>query len=150
VLAEVTEPAVVRQGEAWIVDHFTRAPVLPTVDAASRWQRWLIDPLGRIVARMADVASRIIVSRRRNHASADVPSRSATVRLARKAIAAVTGSTVLGFGIALVVLPGPAFLVIPLGLAILATEFLWARHLLDWLKTRVRAKGQTGSRRKSA
>ena len=34
-------------------------------------------------------------------------------------------------GIALLVLPGPAFIVIPLGLAILATEYAWARR---WLK----------------
>jgi hypothetical protein len=31
-------------------------------------------------------------------------------------------------------LPGPAFIVIPLGLAILATEFLWARRLLHRVK----------------
>ena len=49
---------------------------------------------------------------------------------ARKVAVAVIGSTVLAFGIALIVLPGPAFIVIPLGLAILATEFLWARRLL--------------------
>ncbi|MEO5803588.1 MAG: PGPGW domain-containing protein, partial [Verrucomicrobiota bacterium] len=38
----------------------------------------------------------------------------------------IIGGTVLIFGIALIVLPGPAFLVIPAGLAILATEFAWA------------------------
>jgi hypothetical protein len=32
------------------------------------------------------------------------------------------------------VLPGPAFLVIPLGLAILATEFVWAEVLLKKAK----------------
>jgi tellurite resistance protein TerC len=52
------------------------------------------------------------------------------LRFARKVAVAVIGSTVLAFGIALIVLPGPAFVVIPLGLAILATEFLWARRLL--------------------
>jgi len=34
-------------------------------------------------------------------------------------------------GIALIVLPGPAFIVIPIGLAILATEFLWAKRWLQ-------------------
>ena len=53
-----------------------------------------------------------------------------SLRFARKVAVAVIGSTVLAFGIALIVLPGPAFVVIPLGLAILATEFLWARRLL--------------------
>jgi uncharacterized protein (TIGR02611 family) len=42
----------------------------------------------------------------------------------------VVGGTVLVVGVALIILPGPAFLVIPAGLAILATEFLWARRLL--------------------
>jgi uncharacterized protein (TIGR02611 family) len=49
----------------------------------------------------------------------------------RKGAVAVLGCSVLAFGLALVVLPGPSILVIPLGLAILATEFLWARRLLD-------------------
>jgi uncharacterized protein (TIGR02611 family) len=34
-------------------------------------------------------------------------------------------------GVALLVLPGPAFLVIPIGLAILSLEFAWAGRLLD-------------------
>ena len=48
----------------------------------------------------------------------------------RKLIVAVIGSTVVLFGLALIVLPGPAVLVVPLGLAILATEFAWARRLI--------------------
>lgn len=52
------------------------------------------------------------------------------LRLARKIAVAVIGTTVLMVGLALTVLPGPAIVVIPLGLAILATEFLWARRLL--------------------
>jgi tellurite resistance protein TerC len=46
------------------------------------------------------------------------------------------GGTVLLVGIAMIVLPGPAFVVIPSGLAILGIEFAWARH---WLK-KVKAK----------
>lgn len=49
----------------------------------------------------------------------------------RKLIVAVIGGTVLLIGIALIVLPGPAFIVIPIGLAILATEFAWARRAVD-------------------
>ena len=48
----------------------------------------------------------------------------------RKLIVAVIGITVVLFGLALTVLPGPAVLVVPLGLAILATEFAWARRLI--------------------
>ena len=43
---------------------------------------------------------------------------------------AVIGTTIVLFGLALVVLPGPAIVVVPLGLAILATEFAWARRLI--------------------
>ena len=56
------------------------------------------------------------------------------LRFARKVAVAVIGASVLAFGIVLIVLPGPAFIVIPLGLAILATEFLWARRLLRRVK----------------
>ena len=48
----------------------------------------------------------------------------------RKLIVGVIGSTVVLLGLALVVLPGPAVVVVPLGIAILATEFAWARRLI--------------------
>ena len=48
----------------------------------------------------------------------------------RRAIVGVIGGTLLLIGIALILLPGPAFLVIPFGLLILASEFAWARWLL--------------------
>ncbi len=51
--------------------------------------------------------------------------------LARRTGIAVIGGSVLLLGLLLVVLPGPAFLVIPLGLGILALEFRWARRLRD-------------------
>jgi tellurite resistance protein TerC len=49
---------------------------------------------------------------------------------------AIVGGTVLAIGVALIVLPGPAFVVIPLGLAILSAEFAWARHWLRKVKQR--------------
>jgi tellurite resistance protein TerC len=56
----------------------------------------------------------------------------------RRLVVGVVGGTVLLIGVALIFLPGPAFVVIPVGLAILATEFAWAqryvrkgRELLD-------------------
>jgi len=55
----------------------------------------------------------------------------------RKVAVFLFGSIVLLTGIALIVLPGPAFLVIPLGLGILATEFLWAKRLLHQFKKRM-------------
>ena len=76
------------------------------------------------------------------------------LRVARKVGVAVIGAAVLAVGVALIVLPGPAIVVIPLGLAILATEFLWARRLLRRVKagaTRLfggppAARGTTGGR----
>ena len=53
----------------------------------------------------------------------------------KRVLVAIIGGTVLALGITLVVLPGPAFLVIPAGLAILATEFLWARRALRRCKS---------------
>ncbi|MDQ6631397.1 MAG: PGPGW domain-containing protein [Verrucomicrobiota bacterium] len=50
---------------------------------------------------------------------------------AKKIVIGIIGGTVVLIGIALIVLPGPAFIVIPAGLAILATEFAWAQR---WLK----------------
>lgn len=44
---------------------------------------------------------------------------------------AVVGFTVLIFGMMLLFLPGPAFIVVPAGLAILATEFVWAKRWLN-------------------
>jgi tellurite resistance protein TerC len=52
----------------------------------------------------------------------------------RKVAVAAIGFGVVALGLALIVLPGPAVLVIPLGLAILAKEFPWARKLLDKIK----------------
>jgi len=43
----------------------------------------------------------------------------------------VVGLTLLLGGIAMLVLPGPAFVVIPIGLALLALEFAWADNLLE-------------------
>ena len=48
----------------------------------------------------------------------------------RRVVVGVIGGTIVLIGIALLVLPGPAFIVIPLGLVVLASEFAWARRLL--------------------
>ena len=41
-------------------------------------------------------------------------------------------------GLLLVPLPGPGWAVVIVGLAILATEFAWARHLLEFIRDRLR------------
>jgi tellurite resistance protein TerC len=57
-------------------------------------------------------------------------------RHARRVIILLVGSTVVVIGIAMIVTPAPAILVIPIGLSILAIEFAWARRwLLHFRKT---------------
>ncbi len=58
-------------------------------------------------------------------------------RVARRLVIAILGGTVILIGLALIFLPGPAIVVIPIGLAILGLEFAWARGLL-------RKMGETG------
>ena len=60
-----------------------------------------------------------------------------TYRAARRLVITIVGGSVLLIGIALPVLPGPAMVVIPVGLAILGVEFAWARRFL----TTIREKG---------
>lgn len=57
-----------------------------------------------------------------------------TYRQAKKVVILVIGASVVMIGAALLVLPGPGVLTIALGLAILATEFVWARRLLRRMK----------------
>lgn len=64
-------------------------------------------------------------------------------RTARRIIVAVSGSTVLAIGIVMIVAPGPAFVVIPVGLAILGLEFAWARI---WLKRHRKTLSANNSR----
>jgi uncharacterized protein (TIGR02611 family) len=48
-----------------------------------------------------------------------------------RAVFVIAGFVVLAAGLAMLVLPGPAFVVIPIGLAILSLEFAWAERLLE-------------------
>ena len=61
--------------------------------------------------------------------------RSITYRWARRIAVSVIGGTLLLVGVAMMVLPGPALVVIPLALGVLGIEFAWARR---WLR-KVRA-----------
>jgi tellurite resistance protein TerC len=55
-------------------------------------------------------------------------------RQARRVVICVVGFTLLILGVLMTVLPGPAFVVIPAGLAVLALEFTWAAFLLEHAK----------------
>lgn len=54
-----------------------------------------------------------------------------TYKVARRIVVGVVGATVVLLGLLMIVTPGPAIVVIPVGLAILSIEFTWARL---WLK----------------
>ncbi len=57
-----------------------------------------------------------------------------TLKQARRISVAVVGFTVVLLGIAMIVTPGPGWLVILLGLSILSAEFVWARRLMKRIK----------------
>ena len=72
-----------------------------------------------------------------------------TYRWARRIAISIVGGTVLAIGVAMLVLPGPGLVVIPLGLAILGAEYAWARRWLRKVKERTayyvdRIKGNNG------
>jgi uncharacterized protein (TIGR02611 family) len=57
-----------------------------------------------------------------------------TVEQVRRVFLIIAGFTLLLAGGVMLVTPGPGMLVIFLGLALLAAEFVWARRLMDRLK----------------
>jgi uncharacterized protein (TIGR02611 family) len=63
-----------------------------------------------------------------------------TYKLARRISVAVVGSTILVIGVVMLVAPGPAIVVIPLGLAILSIEFAWARFWLRRVRERISSR----------
>lgn len=60
-----------------------------------------------------------------------------TLKQAKRLRVVVIGFTVLVIGVAMIVLPGPAVVVIPVGLTILATEFIWAKRILTTVQERI-------------
>jgi uncharacterized protein (TIGR02611 family) len=57
-----------------------------------------------------------------------------TVRQAKRFFKILAGFTLLFVGVVMLVTPGPGWLVIALGLGLLAAEYVWARRLLNKLK----------------
>ncbi len=70
-----------------------------------------------------------------------------TLTQAKRFVVTVVGFTILAAGIAMIVLPGPAIVVIPAGLALLATEYVWARRFLSMAKERIERmkRGKNGT-----
>ena len=59
-------------------------------------------------------------------------------RQAKRVVIAIVGFTVLLGGVVLLFTPGPAFVVIPIGLGILAIEFAWAKRWLNNIKDKAK------------
>ncbi len=59
-----------------------------------------------------------------------------SIKQLKKIIIGIIGITIVVIGLFMIVLPGPAFIVIPLGLSILATEFLWAKRIMEKFKAK--------------
>jgi hypothetical protein len=74
-------------------------------------------------------------------------------KLARVILVSVIGGGILIAGIVMIVTPGPAFILIPLGLFLLASEFKWAERwaqkLVDAFDS-VRGKWRAWRRRRAA
>lgn len=68
-------------------------------------------------------------------------------RYARRLVVALVGGTIVVAGLVMLVTPGPAMVLIPAGLAILAIEFAWARRLLKRSRRAVAELGIRGVRR---
>ena len=63
-----------------------------------------------------------------------------TWRLVRRVLVGILGLAVLTIGIIMIVTPGPAILVIPAGLAILGTEFPWARRQVERIRSEAKRR----------
>jgi len=72
-----------------------------------------------------------------------------TYKLARRITITVVGITVIALGIVMIVTPGPALIVIPVGLAILSIEFAWARIWLRKLREVISSNSLNGRARRA-
>ena len=67
-------------------------------------------------------------------------------RSSKRAAVFVLGVALLAVGLVMFVTPGPGIVLVVAGLAVLATEFAWAEHLLDKAKTSAAKAGQSAQR----
>ncbi len=74
----------------------------------------------------------------------------AAYRIVKRVAIGVAGGSVLVVGVAMIVLPGPAFVVIPAGLGILSLEFAWARSWLGKIRDKAAALATRSANRKSS
>jgi uncharacterized protein (TIGR02611 family) len=58
----------------------------------------------------------------------------------RKPAVTIGGGIIVLAGAVMLVIPGPGLLTIAAGVAVLATEYVWARRLLERIKARLHRK----------
>lgn len=74
-----------------------------------------------------------------------------TLRSTKRILVLVIGLALVAGGLAMLVLPGPGIVVVILGLAVLATEFVWAERMLDRAKhhaTKAKARAASSWRKR--
>ena len=72
-----------------------------------------------------------------------------TYKAGRRIVVGVVGATVLLIGVIMIVTPGPALVVIPVGLAILSIEFTWARLWLKRLRESISNRNSNNLKRRA-
>lgn len=72
-----------------------------------------------------------------------------TYKAARRIVVGVVGATILLIGVVMLVTPGPALIVIPVGLAILSIEFTWARAWLKRLRESISNRNSNNLKRRA-
>ncbi len=72
-----------------------------------------------------------------------------TYHQARRIIRIIFGLTLLLIGLLMIVLPGPATVVIPLALGLLASEFFWAKWVLAKFNRTILSVLEFNSKRKA-
>jgi uncharacterized protein (TIGR02611 family) len=71
-------------------------------------------------------------------------------RSGKRIAVTVVGSALIAIGLVMLVVPGPGILAIAAGLAVLATEYAWARRALDETKQRTRSVARRFRRRRTS
>ena len=72
-----------------------------------------------------------------------------TYKAGRRIVIGIVGTTIVLLGIVMLVTPGPAFIVIPVGLAILSIEFAFARRWLKRLRESISNRNSLGRRERA-
>jgi uncharacterized protein (TIGR02611 family) len=67
-------------------------------------------------------------------------------RSTKRIVVFVVGVALVALGLVMLVLPGPGIVVVVLGFAVLATEFVWAEVALDKAKAGATSAGQAAKR----